>query len=419
MVRNRDENPIENSFSRNDETRQIHRVAGYAVFLNLLLTIMKAFLAFFSGSLAIYASAVDSGTDAVASLMIYGGVKLSTRKTRSFPLGLYKLENVASVVISIFIFIAGYEIVREIFSATGGMPRISLICIVLLFSGTLATLLYGQYAIAIGRRTGSPTLIAEGRHRQVDVLSSIVVLVSVILSYFNLTLTILGFTIDQIGAVLILVFIAFAGWELLSDGMRVLLDASIDFSTLENVRKIIRSEPLVGEIKSLMGRNAGRFRFLQATVTLKTDNLERAHQISEDIERKIRNQVMHVEKVTIHYVPQERSHVRIALPLEDNKDRISAHFGEAPYFAFVHIRRKDTTIEKQQILGNPHRSMETAKGIRVAEWLVGKGVEHVGLKEDVSHRGPGYVLSSRGVKIHLISADLMGQAISEIVAEGL
>ena len=334
-------------------------------------------------------------------------------------MGLYKLENVASVVIALFIFIAGYEIIREIFSSVGSIPRISLSYIILLFAGTVATLLFGQYAIAVGRRTESPTLIAEGRHRQVDVLSSIVVLVSVMFSYFDLHLDIWGVTIDQIGAALILIFIARAGWELLSDGMRVLLDASIDFSTLDRIREIIKNEPLVSEIKALMGRNAGRFRFIQATITLKTKNLERAHQIIEDIERKIRNQVMHVEKVIIHYGPQERFHDRVALPLEDEKGRISVHFGEAPYFCIVHIRRKDNEIEKQEILANPHRSVKTAKGIRVAEWLVKQGVEHVGMKEDVSHKGPGYVLSSAGVIIHLISAEQIGPAIREIVAEGL
>jgi len=419
MIRNMNNKSAEKPFSGNDETWQIHRVAGYAFLLNFFLAIMKALLAFFSGSLTITAGAIDSVTDAVASLVIYGGVKLSTKKTRSFPMGLYKLENVASVVIALFIFIAGYEIIREIFSSVGSIPRISLSYIILLFAGTVATLLFGQYAIAVGRRTESPTLIAEGRHRQVDVLSSIVVLVSVILSYFDLHLDIWGVTIDQIGAALILIFIARAGWELLSDGMRVLLDASIDFSTLDRIREIIKNEPLVSEIKALMGRNAGRFRFIQATITLKTKNLERAHQIIEDIERKIRNQVMHVEKVIIHYGPQKRSHDRVALPLEDEKGRISVHFGEAPYFCIVHIRRKDNEIEKQEVLANPHRSVETAKGIRVAEWLVKQGVEHVGMKEDVSHKGPGYVLSSAGVIIHLISAEQIGPAIREIVAEGL
>jgi len=419
MARNRDKKPGRVSFSGIDETRQIHRVAGYAFFLNLLLAVMKALLAFFSGSLAITASAIDSGTDAVASLVIYGGVKLSTKKTRTFPLGLYKLENVASIVIALFILIAGYEIIREIFSRPGNLPRISLIYIILLFAGTVGTLLFGQYAISIGRRTESPTLIAEGRHRQVDVLSSIVVLISVTLSYFGLDVNILGVTVDQIGAALILIFIARAGWELLSDGMRVLLDASIDFSTLDSIREIIESEPMVGEIKALMGRNAGRFRYIQATVTINTENLKTAHRISEDIEMKIRNQITHVEKVIIHYEPQERTHDRIALPLEDGKDRISLHFGEAPYFGIVYIRRKDKEIEKQEILENPHRSVETAKGIRVAEWLVEQGVEHVGMKEDVSHKGPGYVLSNGGVKIHIISGEQIGSAISEIVAKGL
>ncbi|MBW1803539.1 MAG: cation diffusion facilitator family transporter, partial [Deltaproteobacteria bacterium] len=414
MARNRLEKSDEKPFPENDETRQIHRVAGYAFLLNLALAVMKALLAIFSGSLAISASAIDSGTDAVASLVIYGGVRLSSRKTRSFPMGLYKLENVASVVIALFIFIAGYEIIREILSPSESLPRIALSFIILLIAGTVATLLFGQYAISIGRRTASPTLIAEGRHRQVDVLSSIVVLISVTLSYFDVHLDILGVTIDRIGAALILIFIARAGWELLSDGMRVLLDASVDFSTLDQIREIIRSEPMVSEIKSLMGRNAGRFRFIQATVTVKTENLDKAHQISEDIEMKIRQQVTHLERVIIHYEPQERSHDRIALPLEDETGRISKHFGEAPYFGIVQIRRNDKKIEKQEILENPYRSVETAKGIRVAEWLVKRGIEHVAMKEDVSHKGPGYVLSNGGVKIHIISAGQLDQAISEI-----
>jgi cation diffusion facilitator family transporter len=419
MTQNKEKIAPDKPFSENDETRQIYRIAGYAFLLNLFLAIMKALLAFFSGSLTITASAIDSGTDAVASIVIYGGVRLSTKRTRTFPMGLYKLENLASVVIALFIFIAGFEIIREIFSSVGDLPHISLLYIILLFVGTAAIFLFGRYAISVGRRTESPTLIAEGRHRQVDVLSSIVVLVSVTLSYFDLHLNIWGITIDQIGAALILIFIAHAGWELLSDGMRVLLDASLDFSTLDHVREIIKTEPLVSEIKSLVGRNAGRFRFIQATITLKTDNLEKAHQVSDDIEMKIRNQVQHVERVIIHYGPQERTHDRIALPLEDETGRISMHFGEAPYFGIVHIYRKDKIIEKKEIVENPHRSVETAKGIRVAEWLVEQGVEHVGMKEDVSHKGPGYVLSNAGVKIHILSADQIDQAIDEIIAEGI
>jgi len=405
---------IEKILSDNDESKQIYRVAGFAFLLNFILAIIKALLAFFSGSLAITASAIDSGTDAIASLVIYSGVKLSTKKTKSFPMGLYKLENVASVVIALFIFIAGYEILQGILSPVENLPRISLSYIILIFAGTLATFLFGQYAIYIGRRTGSPTLIAEGRHRQVDTLSSIVVLVSIILGYFDFQLFIFGMTIDQIGALLILIFIAHTGWELLSDGMRVLLDASIDFSTLDRIRTIIKSEPIVSEVKSLAGRSAGRFRFIQAEITLKTEILSKAHQITEDIKMKIRTKVENVEKVIIHYEPQEKSHDRVALPLENETGRISIHFGEACFFTIVYIRRKDQKIDKQRIVENPYRSVKKAKGIRVAEWLVDQGVDHVGMKEDISHKGPGYVLSNGGVTIHIISAEQMKPAINEI-----
>lgn len=117
----------------------------------------------------------------------------------------------------------------------------------------LITFLFGRYAIKVGRRTESPTLVAEGRHRQVDVVSSLVVLLSVLLNYFNITIEVFGIPIDHLAAGIVVIFIARAGWELLSDGMRVLLDASIDPGTLATVRKIIESEPMVTEIRWLTG----------------------------------------------------------------------------------------------------------------------------------------------------------------------
>jgi hypothetical protein len=39
----------------------------------------------------------------------------------------------------------------------------------------------------------------------------------------------------------------------------------------------------------------------------------------------------------------------------------------------------------------------------------------VGLKEDVSHKGPGYVLSSAGIKIIRISSKDLSGAVQEIM----
>ena len=395
------------------ETRLIGKVALYAFLLNLGLAVIKGVLAVFSGSLAVTAGAIDSGTDTAASLVLFGGLKLSTKKTPSFPLGLYKIENLLSVFVALSIFFAGYEIAREVLVGPSGQPKISAMVVLLLFLGVAATFAFGRYALAVGRRTGSPTLIAEGRHRQVDVLSAAVVMVSVLPGYFGWNSTFYGISIDQVAAGVVLIFIARSGWELLLEGMRVLLDASLDFETLDRIRTILNDHPMVSEVQSLVGRNAGRFRFLQANIIVRTVDLEKAHQVSQMLEEDIRRKVPHVERVMIHYHPKPRTHMRIAIPLADPSGKLSGHFGGSAYFALVTVRLSDQHIEKEEIVENPHKDVETAKGIRVAEWLVGQNVDHVMMNEDLSRKGPGYALSNAGVHTTVTAARNLKEAIEE------
>ena len=393
------------------ETKQIERIAFYALLINLVLTGIKGILAYFSGSLAVAASTIDSATDSVASLTILGGLKLSTRKSPTFPYGLYKIENVISVIMAMFIFFAGYEIVRNILSPSAEPPNITLGLIGWLSAGILITFLFGQYAIAAGKRTKSPTLIAEGRHRQADVLSSMIVLMAVGLHYFGLDIDFFGITIDHIAAALVLIFIGYAGWELLSNGMRVLLDASLDSETLEQIRKIIESQPMVTKIRRLAGRNAGRYRFLETEVVLRTGNLKKAHAISQNIEADIRKQMPLVERVVIHYEPQVREYLCIAVPLADSMEQVSAHFGEAPYFALVLLRLADGNIERQEVVTNPHTKIPKAKGIRVAEWLLEYKVDTVVVKEDLHKKGPAYVFADAGVELQVSKDSQLSEVI--------
>jgi len=397
------------------ESNLIQKVALYAFLLNLALALMKSVLAYYSSSLAVTAGAIDSGTDAVASLVLLGGLRLSVRKTPSFPLGLYKIENLISVFVALSIFFAGYEIAREVLAGAVAPPAISVGVVIMLLFGVVATYLFGRYAVRVGRKTESPTLIAEAQHRQVDVLSSIVVLGSVLPGYFGWNPAVYGISIDQLAAALVLIFIAWAGWELLSDGMRVLLDASIDFDTLARVRGILEHHPMVAEVSSLMGRNAGRFRFLQANVRLRTDDLQRAHQISEALEHEIQEKIPHVERVTIHYEPQARSHARIAIPLADREGSVSGHFGDSPYFAFVTVRLEGGVVENREVRENPHCKVDVAKGIRVAEWLVQENVDDVLMREDLSRKGPGYVMANAGIRVGITSKNNMDEAVEEAI----
>ena len=76
---------------------------------------LKGGLAFLSGSVALVADAIHSATDVISSITVLAGIKISKRKSKNFPYGLYKVENFVSLLTSLFIFLAGYEIVKTVF----------------------------------------------------------------------------------------------------------------------------------------------------------------------------------------------------------------------------------------------------------------------------------------------------------------
>jgi cation diffusion facilitator family transporter len=382
------------------------RVAWASIAVNVFLTILNLAIAAASGSLAVAAEMVHNLVDLVAAIAVLAGVKISERASRDFPYGLYKVENLVAVGIAILIFFTGYEIAKEAIFAEAQTARVNAWILAGVAVSAAVPLAFSVYEMRMGRELNSPSLIADAQEYRVHVFSSGVVFLALIGQ-------LVGLPLDRYAALVIVILIAKTGWELLSDGMRVLLDASLDSETLDQVRAVIEGEPTVTKVRSLVGRNAGRYRFLEADVALRVDDLEKAHAISERIKRKIREEVPYVERVQLHYEPQVRTHVRYAAPLADAAGEISEHFGEAPYFGLIIVRMVDGQVEQEEILFNPYQEVDKAKGIRVGEWLVGLKTDVVLLREDVRGKGPAYVFGDANIEIRLTDAETLAAAISQ------
>ena len=371
------------------------RAGLYSVAVNVFLVGLKLGLAIVSGSLSLAADAVHSLVDVVASLVVLAGLLIAKRQSRAFPYGLYKVENVVSVVLALLIFLAGYEIAREAWLKP---PRVLANTQVALAGVTVAILTawaFSRYERRLSERSGSPSLAADSRHFQTDVLASGVVFIAILGSVFGLPL-------DRAGAVVVVLFVIWAGWGLLADGMRVLLDASIEDETLEQVRRIISSDRAVHRVESLRGRNSGRFKFLEAEIALRTRDLEKAHQVSRRLEARVKESVPHVDKVLIHYEPLHRETWRCAVPLEDLEGPMSLHFGQAPYFAIVEVRFDGGQIVSREVLANPYRTVDRQKGIRAAEFLIEHQVDSVVVAESLEGKGPSYVLADAGIEVRVV-----------------
>ena len=374
----------------------VARVATWGVIVSIALMALTVVIAAISHSLALVAMAVDCIVDAVAALVLWLGLRLSERKTAAFPYGLYKIENLLQVAVALLIFVASFEIARQAFETSRQTPSINGLVIAGVVVTIVATWAYGRYAMRVGKRVSSPALVADGKHRQMDVLSTSLALVAVISTYA-------GFNIDRVAAVVILAFAVYAGWSLLVAGMKVLLDASVDAGTLTQIQHLLESEPLVSTVESLAARSAGRYLFLEATLRLRTDDLSKAHAASEHLEGQVRAAIPAIERVSLHIEPRRREILHVAVPLASPEGDISSEFGEASYFGLAEVRAADGEVLRLEALPNPQLGAQKQKGILVAEWLVGQGID-VLITVRTVNKGPSYVLREAGVEMRRAQA---------------
>jgi cation diffusion facilitator family transporter len=377
-----------------------------SVMVNILVTGLKYFLGVFSGSLALLADAVHSTADVVSSASIWAGIKLSRRKTKRFPYGLYKVENLVALITSVIILLAGYEIVHSVLWA-GERVKAARLPYAILGVIVIASILliFSRYELKRAKQLNSPSLEADAQHLGTDLFSTCIILVGLSGTYFRVK-----FPLDKVAALVIVVLIVWVGVKIAVDAIRVLLDASLDFKTLNIIREIILEAPQVSKINALTGRNSGRFKFIEADLALKVRELEKAHFVASRIEKHIKSRVPHVDHILIHYEPIKKETQVIALPVAEDRLHLSEHFGEAPYFLLLTIKRVDGALLEESWLSNPFQTVDKAKGIKVSEWLVSLGIDGIITPKTLDHKGPYYVFSDNGVEMRKID----GRSLIEI-----
>jgi len=309
------------------------------------------------------------------------------------------------------ILLAGYEIMRTILAggenikaarlpyAIGGVIGIGLILLV-----------FSRYELRKARQLNSPSLAADAQHLTTDLFSTGLILAGLTGAYFRLT-----FPLDKIAALIIVVLIGWVGVRIAVDAIRVLLDASLDVDTLDRIRELIRESPQVDKIISLKGRNSGRYKFIEADLALKVKELDKAHFLANQIEQRLKQQVPNVDHVLIHYEPVTKATRLVALPVTADKENLSEHFGEAPYFFLLTLKNEDGRVLEEKWLVNQFQNEEKAKGIKVSEWLVGLGVDEVITAKGLEHRGPYYVLSDNQVEMRQTEMRNLGDITGSLI----
>ncbi len=273
------------------------------------LTLMKLTIGIASGSVAVLASAIDSILDMFVSLFNYFAISNSEKPAdRDFNYGRGKIEALASVIEGVIITLSGlfllYTAVKKYFTnEVSQYIETSLIVMVISLFITIGLVLYLNI---VAKKTNNMVIKADALHYKTDVWVN----AAVLLSLLGVSLT--GYEIiDVIIGAGISIFIIYSAYELIEDGILVLLDKSLEKEVSSEIIDIFKSEPQVNDYHFLKTRTAGNNNFVDVHLVFDClITLMEAHRVSDRVEEKIKE--LDLEKnwiINIHMDPYDDSDI--------------------------------------------------------------------------------------------------------------
>lgn len=353
-----------------------------SVFVTAILALAKAAVGFFSGSIILIVDALHSGADILTGLASWFGLKISQKKpTEKFPYGYYKAENLATFFISLFILYTSVEFMLEGYSKLFSLSKIlypfQVLAIALISS--FVSFLLARYLKKSGKITGSQSLIANAQERLSDVVSSLLVFVGIFLTFYSIPY------VEGIITILISILVLKIGIFTAKDSLFALLDVSPGKEIEEKVRKVIASIAGVEEFKDLKLRRSGPFVVGEVTIKIrKYVDVEKAHEIADLIEEKIKSEVEEIDSFIIHVEPFKSKQQKIVIPLENSKglkSKVMGKFGRSNYFLFAVIDIEEKKIKEVYVKPNPYKTQPTKAGLSISKFLVKEKIDALLTKE--------------------------------------
>lgn len=337
--------------------------AALSVCINLLLASGKGAAGIFGGSSALIADAIHSATDVIASAATCFGLWLAGKEHPSFPYGLYKAETLATLFTSVVVILAGYEIARSAFLGPETIPNMILVLPVAVFS-LVISIMFSLYQLRAGKQLHSVALKADARDYMADGLSTSVVVIGLIGTYFGLKL-------DRWAAGIVAIFVFWSGGQLLWRALRDLMDEAIDRDTERKIISLVESHPRVEYVEKCLSRIVGGRFMVDLDVVIRSHSFEMAHRISHWLETEIHRAFPLVVMARVKTQRSQSAHFLRFTPVKAPNGDIEVHLAKAPWFCIETVERSSNKIIKREYLQNPHWQAETKRGFLVGKWLLG------------------------------------------------
>ncbi len=279
------------------------RATIVASIVAISLTALKFVIGIASGSVAVLASAIDSLLDTLISVFNFFAIKKSEEKaTNEFQYGKGKVQAIAAVIEGTIITLSGFYIIYEaIQKAIHGTETTLLTpAIWVMLISIVVTFALVKYLLSVAKQTDNLVIKSDALHYQTDLWANGAVLLAlgiVYLTGIEMVDAIFGFAIG--------VYIIYSAYEIIVEGIEILLDKALDDEIIQKIHTILESEEEITSYHWLKTRTDGSVNFVEFHLVFHPKMyLIDAHRISDNLEDKIRQ--LDCKKgwlITPHYDP--------------------------------------------------------------------------------------------------------------------
>lgn len=265
---------------------QLVQIAAWAAtFTATFLLLLKLFTWWYTDSVSLLASLVDSLIDLLASvtnLIVLRYALQPADKEHQFGHG--KAESLAALAQAAFVagsacFLILTGIERLLKPAELYHPEAGVVISAIATLVTAALVLFQRWVV---KKTSSQAISADSLHYQSDLLMNIAIMVALGLSWYGITMA------DAIFALLIGLFIFVSAFKMGYVAVQSLLDRQLPQEEQDKITMLSINVAGVRGVHDLRTRQAGATRFIQLHIEL-DDNLKLidAHRIADEVEDRL------------------------------------------------------------------------------------------------------------------------------------
>ena len=174
--------------SNQDKDNRLKKTAAVlSISLAIFLCILKAVAVFYTDSLAVLSSMVDSLSDILASLVTFFAVKISVKPaTINYRYGYGKVEALSALFQSLFVAVSGlcifYDAIMRFWHPVE-LKQTDLGVAIMVFS-LFSTIILVVFQQIVAKKTNSKAIEADSLHYKVDILTNFSIIISLIFVRF-------------------------------------------------------------------------------------------------------------------------------------------------------------------------------------------------------------------------------------------